>query len=221
MAAARRFVVLGLGSFGTALATRLHESGCRVTGVEMIADRVDSLRDVLYEAVIGDSTDRELLQQLNLSAAQAVFICLGENIAISLLATLHCKELGARRIIVRGVTADHGRILKHMGVERVIFPETEAAIELADREAYPNVLEFLPIDPDYSLVEIALPDSFIGKSIGELDVRRRFDVWVVAVKDVLTGKLEMLPGADHRLYEDHVLLVIGKPADLNRFRQAK
>lgn len=219
MAETRRFVVLGLGTFGTALARRLHESGCRVSGVDAREDRVEELRDVLYEAVIGDSTDREILQQLNLAAVRGVFISLGEDIAVSLLATLHCKELGAKRIIVRGVTPDHGRILKHLGVERVVFPEIEAAIELADREAYPNVLDFLPIDPNFSLVEIAVPDSFSGKSIGELELRRRFDVWVVAVKDVLTGNLEMLPRADYRLYEDHVLLVIGRPPDLNRLRE--
>jgi trk system potassium uptake protein TrkA len=221
MVATKRFIVLGLGTFGTALATRLHASDCRVTGVDLHEDRVEDLRDILYEAVIGDSTDREVLLQLNLPTATAVFISLGEDIARSLLATLHCRELGAKRMIVRGVTPDHGRILKHLGVERVVFPETEAAVELADREAYPNVLDFLPIDPEYSLVEIATPEAFSGQTIGELDLRRRFGVWVVGVKDVLTGKLEMLPNADYRLHEDHLLLAIGKHAELNRLRQVK
>jgi trk system potassium uptake protein TrkA len=127
MAEVRRFVVLGLGSFGSALARRLTKNGCRVTGADASEARIDELKGQLYEAVVTDVTDRESLEQLLLNHADAVFISLGEEIEKSLLAALHAKELGARRVIVKGVTIEHGKILKRLGVDRVIFPEVEMA----------------------------------------------------------------------------------------------
>jgi trk system potassium uptake protein TrkA len=219
MAETKRFVVIGLGSFGTALATRLHKNDCRVTGLDLRKDRVEMLKNELYEAVIGDATEREVLEHLSLRESHAVFISLGENIARSLLATLHCKELGARRIIVKGVTKEHGKLLKHLGVERVVFPEIEVATELADRMTWPNILDFLPIDPDYSIVEIAVPESWSGQTLAEANLRRRYNVWVVGLKDVLSGKLEIFPDADFRLNSSQLLLVVGRQIDLNRLRE--
>lgn len=219
MAATKRFVVLGLGTFGTALALRLHQNNCRVTGVDLRKERIDDVKNALYEAIIGDVTEREVLEQLSLETSQAVFVCVGENIARSLLATLHCKELGAKRIIVRGVSQEHGKILKHLGVERVIFPEIEAATELADRMTWPNVLDFLAIDPEYSIAEMSVPEAHVGKTLGELNLRRRYGIWVIGVKDVLTGKLEMFPDGDFRLNDNQLLLVSGKQSELKRLRE--
>jgi trk system potassium uptake protein TrkA len=218
MAKSKHFIVLGLGSFGTALAARLSHNGCRVTGVDLDAEQVNELKDVLYEAVIGDCTEREVLEQIGLADAQATFISLGESIAPSLLAALHAKELGAKRVIVKGVTREHGKILEHLGVERVVFPESEIATELADRMTWPNVLDFLPIDPEYSFVEIAVPESISGRTLREANLRQRTGVWVVGIKDVLTGKLQMFPDGEYRLTEDQLLLAVGKQADLARLR---
>ncbi|HEY6563304.1 MAG TPA: TrkA family potassium uptake protein, partial [Pirellulaceae bacterium] len=160
--AAKHFVVIGLGSFGSALALRLARNGCRVTGLDSSRERVDALKDILYEAVIGDATDRDAMEHLRLSAADVVFVSMGEDISRSLLATLHTKELGAKYIVVKGVTQEHGRILKRLGADRVVFPEIEIAHDLADRMTWSNVIDFLPIDPEYSFVEVAAPDAFMG-----------------------------------------------------------
>jgi len=221
MASTKRFVVLGLGTFGTALAARLHENDCRVTGLDLRKDRVEAVKDDLYEAIIGDATEREVLEQLSLRTADAVFISLGENIARSLLATLHCKELGARRVIVKGVTKEHGKLLHHLGVERVVFPEIEVAREVADRVTWPNFLDFLPIDREHSIVELAVPDALNGQTLGEANLRRRFGVFVVGLKDVLTGKLEIFPGGDVRLNSSQLLLVVGKQSELSQLRELK
>jgi trk system potassium uptake protein TrkA len=219
MADKKRFTVLGLGSFGTALARRLSENGCRVTGVDQRKDRVEALKDVLYEAVIADATERESMEQISLKTADAAFISLGEDITRSLLAALHAKELGARRIIVKGVTEEHGKLLTHLGVERVVFPEVEIARELADRMTWPNVVDYLPIDPEYSFVEFSIPSAIVGETLREADLRRRYGVWVVGVKDVLSGKLQIFPDADFRFGEDQLLLVVGKQADLDHLRE--
>jgi trk system potassium uptake protein TrkA len=219
MADTRRFVVLGLGSFGTALATKLCQNGCRVTGVDSDPERVDDLKHLLYEAVIADVTESDSLKELGLQNSHAVFISLGENITPSLLCALHARELGAKRIIVKGITQDHAKLLKSLGVERVIFPEIEIAMELADRMTWPNVVDFMKIDPEYSFAEITTPTSLSGVTLREANLRKTFGISVVGVKDALSGKLHMFPDGEFRLTDDQLLVVVGRQTDLNRLRE--
>lgn len=214
----KHFYILGLGSFGGALARRLKKNGCRVTGVDSSRENVEEIKDDLYEAIIADATEYESLQHLNLKEANGVFISMGEDITPSLLATLHAKELGAKRIIVKGVTKDHGKLLKSLGVERVIFPEAEIAETLADRMTWPNIIDFLPIDPEYSFMEVAVPDEMVGKSLMNLNLRQQYGVWVVGVKDPMTGKLAMFPDGGYSLGLDQLLLVVGKQSSLEQLR---
>jgi trk system potassium uptake protein TrkA len=187
-------------------------------GAQCRRERLDAVKNEIHEAVIGDCTDRELLENLPIRDATAVFISLGENISQSLLATLHVKELGARQVIVKGVTKDHGKILEHLGVDRVVFPEEEVARQLADKMTWPNVLDFLPIDPDYSVAEVAMPGSLSGKTLAEANLRTTIGVHVMGIKDVLTGKFEMFPDGRRKLMDDQVLLVVGRAEELQALR---
>lgn len=221
MAETKHFVVIGLGTFGAALATRLARNGCRVTGVDSSEEHVEALKDILYEAIIGDATERETVEHLPIQAADAVFISMGEDITRSLLATLHAKELGAKRVVVKGVTPEHGKILTRLGVDRVVYPEIEIARQLADQFTWPNIVDLLPLGADYSFIEIAVPDSFVGKTLQDMDLRRRLGISVVGVKDAMTGKVEVLPSGDFRLGADQILLIVGRSQDLNRLRDIK
>ncbi len=214
----KHFVLIGLGSFGAALAKKLKSNGCRITGIDANSEIVQELQEHLFEGIIGDATERESLEALGLEKVHGVVISLGEDITRSLLASLHAKELGAKHIYVKGVTREHGRILKSLGVERVIFPEIEIATQLADRLTWPSVIDHLPIDPEFSFVEIAVPTAFVGKTLVELELRKRYGIWIVGVKDALTGKLTMFPEADFRLSDDQMLLVVGKEVELARLR---
>ena len=218
---AKRFVVLGLGSFGSALARKLSKNGCRVTGVDASETHVEEIKDQLYEAVVGDVTDRETLKQLLVNKADAVFISLGETIERSLMAALHSKELGAKRVLVKGVTEEHGKILKHLGVERVIFPEAEMAEQLADSMTWPNVIDALTIDTEYSLAEMAVPTALSGKTLRDADLRRNYGMSVLGIKDHLTGKLTLNPAGEFVLTDDQLLLVIGRREELQRFQDLK
>jgi trk system potassium uptake protein TrkA len=219
MANQKRFIMLGMGSFGSAFATRLAANGCRVTAVDNRREPLDLCKNVLDEAIIGDCTDRELLENLPIRVATGVVISLGEAISQSLLAALHVKELGARQVIVKGVTKEHGKILEHLGVDRVVFPEEEVAQELADRMSWPNVLDFLPIDPEYSVAEVAMPSSLSGRTLAEANLRSRIGVHVMGIKDVMTGRFEMFPDGRTRLLEDQVLLVVGREPELKALRE--
>lgn len=214
----KHFIVVGLGSFGSALVRQLKKNGCRVTGIDASVESVEVLKDSLYEPVIGDATQRESMATLGFNRAHGTIISMGEDITRSLLATLHAKELGAKHIWVKGVTAEHGRILKSLGVERIIFPEIEIAGQIADRLTWPNVIDYLPIDPEYSFLEVAVPDQLVGKKLAEADLRKRYGIWVVGVKDALSGKLSMFPDGEFHLSDDQMLLVVGKNEDTLRLR---
>jgi trk system potassium uptake protein TrkA len=211
--------MLGMGSFGTALAMKLAANGCQVTGVDQRRERLEAVKNLIHEAVIGDSTDRDFLENLPIKAATAVFISLGESISQSLLATLHVRELGARNVIVKGVTKEHGKILEHLGVDRVVFPEEEVARELADRMTWPNVLDYLPIDPEYSVAEVAMPGSLSGRTLAEANLRSTIGVHVMGIKDVMTGKFEMFPDGKTKLLDDQVLLVVGREREIAKLRE--
>ena len=211
--------MLGMGTFGTALARKLAANGCQVIGVDSRRERLEAVKHEIHECVIGDCTDREVLENLPLRDVSAVFISLGETISLSLLATLHVKELGARQVIVKGVTKEHGKILEHLGVDRVVFPEEEVARQLADKMTWPNVLDFLPIDPDYSVAEVAMPASLSGKTLAEANLRTAIGVHVMGIKDVLTGKFEMFPDGRRKLLDDQVLLVVGRAKELQALRE--
>jgi trk system potassium uptake protein TrkA len=219
MAETKHFVVIGLGTFGGALSTRLAKNGCRVTGVDTDKERVEAHKDVLYEAIIGDATSRETIAQLPIKTANAVYIGMGEDITLSLLATLHVKQEHARHVIVKGVTPEHGAILESLGVDRVVFPEIEIAESLADRAAWPNVVDFLPIGEDYVFIEVAVPDTLAGKSLLDLRLRQRYDVWVVGVKNALSGQLKMFPDGNYILHPDEMLLIVGNEKDVARMQR--
>jgi trk system potassium uptake protein TrkA len=214
----KRFVMLGMGTFGTALARKLAANGCQVIGVDSCRERLEAVKNEIHECVVGDCTDREVLENLPLRDVSAVFISLGETISLSLLATLHVKELGARQVVVKGVTKEHGKILEHLGVDRVVFPEEEVARQLADKMTWPNVLDFLPIDPDYSVAEVAMPGSLSGKTLAEANLRTAIGVHVMGIKDVLSGKFEMFPDGRRKLMDDQVLLVVGRAEELQALR---
>ena len=112
-----------------------------------------------------------------------------------------------------------GKILKSLGVERVIFPEIEIATELADRMTWPNVLDFMPIDPEYSFAEITTPPSLAGKTLREADLRKSAGISVVGIKDAMTGKLQIFPDGEFKLSDDQMLVVVGRQTDLNKLRE--
>ena len=214
----KHFLVLGLDAFGAALARRLTENDCRVTGVDRRNLRVDELKDELYEAVVADVADREALAELHPENVACVVISLGKNIEASLLTTLHAKELGAKRILAKAVTQDHGKLLQKLDVDRIVFPEDEIAVHVADRLTWPNVLDFLPLGADSSVVEIAVPKSLVGQTLSEADLRRKHRISVLAIKDAGSDQPDVIPLAEHRLAATQVLLVIGRTKDVHHFR---
>jgi trk system potassium uptake protein TrkA len=211
-----RFAVVGLGSFGATVARALFERGNEVIGLDSSRGRVQELREWCTDAIEADGTDLETLRSLGVASADAVVISLGERMDASVLATLHLKDLGARRIVVKAVSDDHGEILRRVGATRVIHPERDTARHLALQLGLGvrSIVEYMPLAADSSLVELKTPDGFVGRTLAELELPRRFGVLVVAVKrgDALT----LGPRAEQRIAPDDVLVLVGRDEDIDR-----
>ena len=152
--ARRQFAVIGLGRFGAAMATTLAELGQDVIGVDGDAERVRQLADTITQAVELDATDDRALRSVGVQDVDVAVVSIGENIESSLLVVMQLRELGVKSIVAKAVTPLHGRILEKLGVSRVIFPEREMAIRVAHGLVMPNVIDYIELSSDFSIVEL-------------------------------------------------------------------
>lgn len=207
-----RFAVIGLGKFGSTVARSLYDKGHEVVGIDSSKERVQDLRDHCTQAVVADCTDQEALQALGLGGADAVVVSLGEKMDASILVTLYLREMGLQRIVAKAVSQDHGKILHLIGASEIVHPERDTALRLATALGTRTIHEYLPLGVGFSLLELGAPRPFHGKTLAELDIRKRFHVLVVAVKN--GDDLALVPGASHRVREGDILVLIGKDQDL-------
>jgi len=214
----KQFIVIGLGNFGFNVASALAERGHQVLVMDLNSKKVEAIKDNVTEALVADSKDKKLLSEFVNEGINAVIVGLGNNIEASTLTVLYLKELGAKKIIVKAMNDDHGEILKSIGATEVIYPEKDVAHRLADKLTTPNLIEHVPLAPDYSIAEIVCPDKFIGKSLKELQFRNKYYVEVIAVKEVLLDKFHMIPSADFKISADSALVVLGKKQDIDRLK---
>jgi trk system potassium uptake protein TrkA len=214
----RTYAVIGLGRFGSAIATTLVELGQDVIGIDSDEERVRQLADVLTQAVQLEATDIRALREVGVQDVDCAVISIGENIEASLLVVMQVKELGVERVVAKAVTSLHGRILEKLGVTRVIFPEREMAIRVAHSLAVPNVLDYIELSKDFSIVEVPAPSLFIGRTLKELELRPRYGLTLIAIKRKVAGGETTIvsPPADERILEGDVVSLLG-PAD--RFSQ--
>lgn len=217
---ASHVIVLGLGTFGAAVARRLAHNKVRVTGVDQDEERVAELQDVLFEALVADVTDPRTIEQLPIDKVDAVVVSLGEDFARSILACLHVLEHKPRRVIAKVVTTDHAKILSKLGVSDLVFPEVEIAEQWADRITWPNVLLRLMTETQQEICELSVPDSLVGKTLREADLRRKYGLLVIGIKNTRADtQYRFSPDPDTVLSDEDVLLVVGDPEGLARFRE--
>ncbi|MDD5153657.1 MAG: TrkA family potassium uptake protein [Desulfovibrionales bacterium] len=205
----RRFAVIGLGKFGFHLAKALFEDGHEVIAIDKDKDRVQEIQPFSTQAVVADIAHKEILKTLGIDQMDAVLVSIGEDIAASILVTLYLKELKVKQILVKAMNEDHGKILERIGATEVIYPEKAMALKTARSLSTPNILDFIPMVENYTLVELAPPTAFIGKTLSGLDLRVRHNVYVIGVKEVLTDNFILVPPADFVVKDSDILFVIG------------
>ena len=212
----KQFIVIGLGSFGYNLAESLAGLGHEVLAIDQEERKIESIKGNVTHAVCADATDKKILEKFVSGDADAVIIGLDEGMESSTLVALYLKDMGMENVIVKALSDDHAKILKAIGATEIIYPEKDVAVRLAERLSTPNLIEHLPLTPEYSIVEITPPERFIGKTLRELELRKKYGFIVIAVKDILTDTFYLIPGADFKVRENVALMIMGKKKDIER-----
>jgi len=215
---AKSFAIIGLGSFGYWVAKTLNEYGHETVVIDTNRELVQSLKPYATHAIIGDAISMETLASLGLDQMDAVIVSLGDNISASCLVTLHLLELGARNIYVKAINEDHAKILKKVGATHVIYPEKDMAVKTARELITPNVMEFITLTEDYEIVEFAPPPGYIGQSLASLQLPTKYDVQVIAVKELVPERFTVIPKADFVIKDSDILIILGNKNDIRRMK---
>lgn len=219
-----RFLVCGLGNFNSHVASRLFEKGHEVIAIDLDEKKIREAKDYVSEAIVADVSEREALDQLGLDGIDAAVISLGEErIDASVLTTLHLKDMGIQKIIVKAISPEHARIVEKIGATEIIYPEKEAGLRLADRLSSPHVFEQINIHEDYTLVEMTAPKELWNKTLKEASIRSNYGVTVVWIDRKLpSGKVvSIVPTPNEMVMEGDVLFVLGDKEAVERFKELK
>ncbi|RLB06534.1 MAG: TrkA family potassium uptake protein [Deltaproteobacteria bacterium] len=213
-----KFAVIGLGNFGFNVAKTLHENGHEVVGIDRNKERAQRLQRYSSQTIIADATDKSILETVGFKDMDAVVVSLGDDLSSSILVTLFLRDIGVKNIIVKIMSEDHGRALEKIGATEIVFPERDTAVKLAKSLSSPNILDYLPLSPEYSIMEVAPPKEFIGKSLAQLHLRSKFNVSVIAVKELIPDRMTINPTADFVVKDSDILIVLGKRKDIEKLK---
>jgi trk system potassium uptake protein TrkA len=216
----KRFGVIGLGNFGFYIARTLSEEKNEVIAVDRDAIKVQKVAEFVQMAIVGDATDMELLKKLGIAETEATIVSTGDEIQYSILVTMFLKELGANMVIAKAISEEHARVLERIGADRVIIPEKEMAFKLAKSLATPNMIDFVPLSEEYVVAEISPSDSMMGKSLADVQLRSRFNIQLLAIKEIVPDKLIFVPPPEYKFKDSDILLVLGKKEDIENLRKS-
>ncbi len=212
----KTFVVIGLGRFGTAVATELCELGHEVLAIDAHEESVQQIAERVTHAVTGDARDPAVLRALGVRNYDCAIVAVGDDVGNSALITLNLKEIGVKRVICKAQSHVHRKVLEKIGADRVVFPEHEMGVKLAQGLSSSNVLNFIELSDDFGIVELEIPKSWQHRSIRDLDVRARHHVNIIAVRKGSTGLLDVAPGGDYVLESKDAVVTLGRNEDINR-----
>ena len=209
----KSFVVIGLGRFGSEAALQLCAHGREVLAIDLHQDLVQHVSDKVTQAVVADARDVDVLRSIGVQDFDCGLVAIGGNLADSVLATMHLKELGVPYVVCKAQDEVHKQVLLKLGADKVVIPEKENAMRLAKSLASTNVLDYIELSEDFGIIEIPAPKSWRDKSLIELNIRAKLGVNIIGIKR--QGEITISPAADFRILEGDVLVVLGSTEALN------
>lgn len=216
----KSFCVLGLGRFGKTLALTLAQSGYQVLIIDDDSDAINALADSVTSAVVGDPTNEAVLRAAGVRDYDCAIVCSASNINDNILLTIMLKDLGIPKVVVRALNEGHKRVLERLGVDLIAFPEQDMGEKLAYMLGHDNVIESLDFDSGYRIVEMRVPSAWIGKTLLDLDLRRRDKVNVIAVR--APGQpVDCAPSPTRPFTADDTVSIIGADEDVDRLTMKK
>jgi trk system potassium uptake protein len=213
----KQYMVLGLGRFGESLAKSLYKQGHEVLAIDADAELVDAIAPYVTQAIQIDATDEGALQSLGVRNFDAAIVSIGQNMRDSILVCVLLKELGIPYLIGKATDELHAKVLRKVGVDRVVFPERDMGTRLAKSLLTPNVLELIDLSDDYQLLEIILPGKWLGNTIMGVDVRKKYGISILAIHR--NGQFIVSPSPDLTFENGDILLVLGKKDDIDSLEQ--
>jgi trk system potassium uptake protein TrkA len=221
--ARRRFAIIGLGRFGESMASTLVELGQDVLGIDSDEERVNELADRVPHLLVLNGMDTKALADAGVADVDVAVISIGTNIESSLLIVMAVKEMGVKYVVAKATTAMHGRILERLGVDRVVYPEREMALRMAHSLVSPNVIDYIGLSHEFSIIEVPAPAAFVGKTLKEINLRARHGLTLIAIKrrDPATNGMATLvaPPATETIQSRDVLAMVGSNERLAELEQ--
>ena len=211
----KNILLIGLGRFGKHIAMQLNEMGHEIMAVDINEERVNRILPFVTNAQIGDSTDASFLESLGIGNFDICFVTIGGSFQNSLETTSLLKELGAKLVISRAERDVQEKFLLRNGADRVVYPEKQVAKWASIRYADDHILDYMEVDASHAIFEVAIPDEWIGRSVGELDIRRRYNINILAVKK--EREVSVTISVDTVLEADSTLLVLGDYKAIQKF----
>lgn len=218
----KRFVIVGLGVFGSAAAETLYEKGHEVVAIDLDEQKVEQVAALVTRSAVGDGRQREVLERLGATGADAAVVSTGTDLSASILAVMALRDLEVEHVYVKVVSSDHARIMSRLGVTETVFPERDTAINLATRVVRSeSLLNYVRLGIGLSVQEMAVPKAWEGKTLRELALPKNYRVSVVGVHDVLVDRIQTVPDPDMKLLDSHTLVVTGTEDNLNRLSRVR
>lgn len=211
----KNILLIGLGRFGKHIAMQLNEMGHEIMAVDINEERVNRILPFVTNAQIGDSTDASFLESLGIGNFDICFVTIGGCFQNSLETTSLLKELGANLVISRAERDVQEKFLLRNGADRVVYPEKQVAKWASIRYADDHILDYMEVDASHAIFEVAIPDEWIGRSVGELDIRRRYNINILAVKK--EREVSVTISVNTVLEADSTLLVLGDYKAIQKF----
>jgi len=213
----KSFAVIGLGRFGGSICRTLTDEGMEVLAIDQNEERVNEYSMIASHAVVGDTTDEAVLKSLGIRNFDHVVVAIGDDIQSSILTTLILKELGVGRITAKAQNDYHGKVLRKIGADYVVHPERDMGKRIAHNMASGNIVDYLEISDEHSIVEIAANEKLAGHTIMDLDIRKKYGLNIVAIKR--GDSIIVSPQAVETIYLNDVLVVIGNDQEIDRFER--
>lgn len=213
----KQFAVIGLGRFGGSVAKTLHDMGYEVLAMDRDPQRVQDYAQIVTHAVEADSTDEKALRALGIRNFDVVVVSIGEDIQSSIMTTLILLEIGVEKVVVKARNDLHGKVLYKIGAYKVVFPERDMGVRLVHNLISPNILDYIELADDYSIIEVSAGDFFAGKSLEQLDIRAKYGCNVMAIKS--KNGINIAPLAHDVIHAKDILVVIGHNNDLKKLEE--
>lgn len=210
----KSILLIGLGRFGKQIAAKLSELNQEVMAVDKNEERVESVMAYATSTQIGDSTNYEFMRSLGIGNFDVCIVTIASDFQGSLETTSLLKELGAKQVISRAATDVQAKFLLRNGADEIVYPEKQLANWTAIRYSSEHIFDYIELDKDYAIFEIEVPASWVGKTIGEINIRKKYNINIMALKK--DEKMELTISSETKLEEDHTLLVLGNNRDIQK-----